>query len=168
MIGGDETGQNLRGILNTSGIANIAFAAGVTPDLVLDGIGAVLMSGAEPNVVALCRAGLDRDAEAEGDPGRRGTFRRRRVRGDRAGGAWGTARRCRCTAWLPGTALVGDTRLGGRVLGPRGRQRHGVRLRLGRLRREPGDAARRGAATAVVVEAPAAWGGGRLGGVGRA
>ncbi len=51
ILSGDGVGQNLRGILNTTGIANIAFAAG-TPlsDLALDAITTVLVSDAVPDL----------------------------------------------------------------------------------------------------------------------
>ena len=53
VLSGDGSGENLRGILNTTGIASIPYSAGPSADLVLDGIGAVLISEAEPNFVAL-------------------------------------------------------------------------------------------------------------------
>lgn len=54
IISGDGTGQHLVGLLNTGQIADLAFTAGeLAADQVLDGIGAVLVSEAEPNFVAL-------------------------------------------------------------------------------------------------------------------
>lgn len=52
IVGGDGTGENLTGLLHTTGIAEVAFAAG-TPltDLSLTGITDVIMSDAEPNAV---------------------------------------------------------------------------------------------------------------------
>jgi len=54
VLAGDGTGENILGILNTSGIASIPYAAS-TPltDLALDGIVDVLVSSAEPNGVVL-------------------------------------------------------------------------------------------------------------------
>jgi HK97 family phage major capsid protein len=61
IVGGDGSGTNLTGILHTTGIASVAFAAG-TPlaDLALAGMTAVLQSEAEPNGVVMNPA--DRDA----------------------------------------------------------------------------------------------------------
>jgi HK97 family phage major capsid protein len=52
IVAGDGQGENLLGILNTSGVGSIAFAAGEPlSDLTLDAISAVLVSDAEPNGV---------------------------------------------------------------------------------------------------------------------
>jgi HK97 family phage major capsid protein len=54
VLAGDGVGQNMLGILNTTGIASVAFSAGVELlDLPLDGIAAILTSEAEPNAVVL-------------------------------------------------------------------------------------------------------------------
>jgi HK97 family phage major capsid protein len=61
IVGGDGTGTNLTGILHTTGIASVAFAAGTAlSDLALAGITAVLQSEAEPDAVVVNPA--DRDA----------------------------------------------------------------------------------------------------------
>lgn len=54
IVNGDGTGQNLRGILNTSGIGAVAYSAG-TPlgDLSLQGLVAVLNSEAEPDAAVM-------------------------------------------------------------------------------------------------------------------
>jgi HK97 family phage major capsid protein len=52
ILAGDGTGQNLLGILNTSGIADVAFVSGdLLTDLALDGITDVLVSDAVPDAV---------------------------------------------------------------------------------------------------------------------
>ena len=54
IVAGDGTGENLTGILATSGIASVAFAAGTAlSDLSLTGITDVLLSNAEPDGVVL-------------------------------------------------------------------------------------------------------------------
>jgi Phage capsid family len=54
VIAGDGTGTNMLGILNTAGLGSIPYTAGEqTADEILDGITAILISGARPNVVAL-------------------------------------------------------------------------------------------------------------------
>ena len=54
LVAGDGTGDNLTGILSTSGIASVAFAAGTAlSDLSLSGITDVLLSDAEPDGVLL-------------------------------------------------------------------------------------------------------------------
>jgi len=54
IVGGDGTGENLLGILNTSGIGSIAFTAGEPlTDLTLDAITAVILSDAEPDAVVV-------------------------------------------------------------------------------------------------------------------
>ena len=50
VLAGDGVGENLRGILNTTGIGSVAFSAGeAMTDLTLDAITTVLLSDAEPN-----------------------------------------------------------------------------------------------------------------------
>jgi hypothetical protein len=57
LVAGDGTGDNLTGIINTTGIAAIAYTGGTAlADLALDGIVAVLASDAEPNAVVLSPA----------------------------------------------------------------------------------------------------------------
>lgn len=52
ILAGDGTGQNLRGILNTSGIATVAYVAGdPLTDLTLDAITNVIVSDAQPDAV---------------------------------------------------------------------------------------------------------------------
>jgi HK97 family phage major capsid protein len=54
IVNGDGTGENLTGVLNTSGIATVAFAsASPLSDLTLDGVTSVLVADAEPNGVVL-------------------------------------------------------------------------------------------------------------------
>jgi hypothetical protein len=54
VLAGDGTGENLRGILNTTGIASVAYDAGEqAADQALEAIVAVLLSDANPNFVAL-------------------------------------------------------------------------------------------------------------------
>lgn len=53
IIGGDGVGENLTGLLNTSGIGDVPHVAGPLTDLALDGITAVLLSDAEPNAVVV-------------------------------------------------------------------------------------------------------------------
>jgi HK97 family phage major capsid protein len=54
IVSGDGTGENLRGILSTTGIASVAFDADVPlGELPLSGIVDVLMADAEPNGVVL-------------------------------------------------------------------------------------------------------------------
>jgi len=54
VLGGDGLGENLRGILNTSGVASVAFSATeLAADQTLEGLVSVLLSDAQPNVVAL-------------------------------------------------------------------------------------------------------------------
>lgn len=54
IVGGDGTGENLLGILNTTGIGSVAFSAGAPlTDLTLDAITAVALSDAEPNAVVV-------------------------------------------------------------------------------------------------------------------
>lgn len=54
VLSGDGLGENLRGIMNTSGIASVAYnAAELAADQALEGLVAVLLSEATPNVVAL-------------------------------------------------------------------------------------------------------------------
>ena len=52
IVAGDGTGEKLTGILNMTGVGDVAFAAGEPlSDLTLDAISAVLVSDAEPNGV---------------------------------------------------------------------------------------------------------------------
>jgi Phage capsid family len=52
ILAGDGTGQNLRGILNTTGIASVAYVAGdPLTDLTLDAITDVIISDAQPDAV---------------------------------------------------------------------------------------------------------------------
>ena len=54
VIAGDGNGENMRGILNTTGIAEVTYdAAKLAADRTLDGITAVLLSEAEPDAVFL-------------------------------------------------------------------------------------------------------------------
>ena len=54
IVAGDGTGENLLGILATSGIGDVVFAAGeALSDLTLDGIVTTLLSDAEPDAVVL-------------------------------------------------------------------------------------------------------------------
>jgi HK97 family phage major capsid protein len=54
VIAGDGTGENILGILNTSGIASIAFSASVAlTDLAMDGIVATLLAEAQPDGVVI-------------------------------------------------------------------------------------------------------------------
>lgn len=54
VLAGDGLGENLRGILNTTGIADIAYdAAALAADQALEGLVAVLLADATPNFVAL-------------------------------------------------------------------------------------------------------------------
>ena len=54
IVGGDGTGENLTGILHTSGVGDIAYASGVPlTDLILDGSTAVELLESEPNAVVV-------------------------------------------------------------------------------------------------------------------
>lgn len=54
VIGGDGTGENLLGILNTTGLATVAYSADeLAADLTLDGISGLLAAGANPSAVVL-------------------------------------------------------------------------------------------------------------------
>ncbi len=54
VVAGDGQGENLLGILNTTGVASVAFAAGeALTDLTLDAITAVILSDAEPDAVVV-------------------------------------------------------------------------------------------------------------------
>lgn len=54
VIAGDGTGENLLGILNTTGLATVSYTAGeLAADLTLDGISGLLAAGANPSAVAL-------------------------------------------------------------------------------------------------------------------
>jgi Phage capsid family len=53
IVGGDGTGENLLGILNTAGVATVAFGTGPLSDLTLDGIVGVLLADAQPNAVVI-------------------------------------------------------------------------------------------------------------------
>lgn len=153
VIAGNGVGPNLRGILNTTGVGSIAFSAGqVNADSILEGIGAVLLSGAQPNVVAISiRDWMDLLKAKATD----GTYLSGGAFSETARILWGTTT-VPVVGLSPGVALVGDTRLGGRILVREGVNvivsdsdqddftRNNVTL-LGEMR---GD---------VIVEQPAAW-----------
>ncbi len=111
IVAGDGTGQNLRGILNTTGIANVAFdASAPLSDLTLDAITTVLVSDAVPDLAIFnpldVAAMLKAKASGSGE------------RLDSEGAFAATANtiwdlpRVTSTAMPRGEALVGDFALG--------------------------------------------------------
>src|SRR4051794_18378247 len=110
VIAGNGTGQNLRGILNTTGVASVAYdAAELAADLTLEGIVDVLLSDAEPNFVALSPSDwadmLKQKADGSGEYYSGGPFA---ITAERL---WGTTA-VPCKAIPEGTALIGDTTVG--------------------------------------------------------
>jgi HK97 family phage major capsid protein len=110
VIAGDGTGANLTGILNTTGVGSIAYSATeLAADQALEGLVAVLLSGAVPNIVALHPrdwAGmLKAKSSGSGDYYSGGPF------AATAEALWGTAT-VPAIGVPQGRAVVGDTRLG--------------------------------------------------------
>jgi HK97 family phage major capsid protein len=111
ILSGDGTGQNLRGILNTTGIASIAFNAGEPlSDLALDAITTVLVSDAVPDLAIFNPMDLASMMKAKAA----GSGERLDSQGAFAATAstlWDLPR-VASTAIPVGTALVGDFALG--------------------------------------------------------
>lgn len=110
VIAGDGTGQNLKGILNQTGVAAVAYdAAELASDLTLDGIVDVLLSDAEPNFVAISPRDwadmLKQKATGSGEYYSGGPFA---ITAERL---WGTLV-VPSKAIPSGKALIGDTTLG--------------------------------------------------------
>ena len=128
IVAGDGNGENLLGILHTSGIGSVAFSAGdALTDLTLDAISTVLVSDAEPNGVVANPLDVATMLKAKATGS-----------GERldSGGAFATPP---TTLWgLPlitskvmpqGQALVGDWAHGCDTVRPRGREHPGLRQR---------------------------------------
>jgi HK97 family phage major capsid protein len=114
VIAGDGTGDNLRGILNTTGVgAPDVTAIELAADKTLEALVAVLVSGAQPNVIALHPRDwadmLRAKAEGSGEYLSAGPFvaTAEQLWGSTAVPALGVPH---------GTALAGDTRLGATLL----------------------------------------------------
>lgn len=111
IVAGDGVGQNMRGILNTTGIASVAYAAG-TPlsDLTLDAITDVLLSDCVPDLAIFNPADLAKmqKAKAAGSGQRldsEGAF------AQTANTIWDLPK-VASTAMPVGKALIGDMALG--------------------------------------------------------
>jgi HK97 family phage major capsid protein len=114
VIAGDGIGENILGLLSHTGLGSVEFDADeLAADQVLEGIVDVLLSGAMPNVVGLSVRDwadiLKQKAEGSGEYIGAGPF------AAIADVLWGTAT-VPVPGLVPGQALVGDSRLGGRVL----------------------------------------------------
>jgi hypothetical protein len=113
VLAGDGTGENLRGILNTSGIASVAYdAAELAADQALEGLVAVLLSDATPNFIALNPRQwadmLKAKATGSGDYFSGGPFVATAER------LWGAVA-VPATGVPAGTALVGDATIGATI-----------------------------------------------------
>lgn len=113
IVSGNGVGENLTGILNTAGIASIAFDADeLAADQALEGIVAVLLSEAVPNFVALNPRDwadmLKAKAEGDGHYFSGGPFVSTAER------LWNVAT-VPSTGVDPGKALIGDTTIGATV-----------------------------------------------------
>lgn len=110
VLSGDGLGENLRGILNTTGVASVAYnAAELAADQALEGLVAVLLSEATPNFVALNPRDwanmLKAKAGGSGEYFSGGPFVATAER------LWGTVA-VPATGVPAGTALVGDATVG--------------------------------------------------------
>jgi len=123
IIGGDGAGENIQGILHTTGVAEVDFSA-TEPlsDLALDGITDVLMSDVDPDAVVLNPVDLASMLKATGDDGHR-------LDGD---GAFGTVPdRLWGLPIVPSTAMpVGEALVGAFATGCRLFIREAVNVRL--------------------------------------
>lgn len=111
VIAGDGVGENLLGILNTTGIGDVPYVAGHAADLVLEGVVDVLVSGARPNMTALHPKDWASLISAKDDNNAyvgAGPF------AAAAQALWNTVP-VPVVGMPQGTALVGDTRLGARL-----------------------------------------------------
>ena len=113
LLSGDGVGENLRGILNTTGVGLVEYAAGeLAADQALEGITTVLLSDAVPNFVALnprdWANALKAKAEGDGHYFSAGPFL------DTAERMWG-APAIPSAAVAAGTAVVGDATIGATV-----------------------------------------------------
>jgi len=123
VLGGDGAGENLRGILNTTGIASVAYnAAALAADQALEGLVSVLLADATPNAVALNPRDwadmLKAKAAGSGDYHSAGPFTATAER------LWGAVA-VPATGIPAGTALVGDFTLGATIF-----VREGVNVRM--------------------------------------
>jgi hypothetical protein len=123
ILGGDGTGDNILGILNTTGIGDVAYSATeLEADQALEGIVTVLLSNAEPNGVLLhptdWKAILTKKSAGSGEYLSMGPFVQT------AEALWGTVA-IPSAAIAPGTALVGDFGVGATAL-----IREGVNVRV--------------------------------------
>jgi hypothetical protein len=114
ILSGDGIGENLRGILNTTGIATVPFsAAELAADQALEGLVAVLLSDATPNFIALNPRDwanmLKAKATGDGQYFSGGPFVATAER------LWGTVT-VPATGIPAGVALVGDATIGATLL----------------------------------------------------